>query len=295
MKCLNDMKMKIIILLAVAVVLIPLSSRAVITNCYDFFGSLQCNSQLDPVERQRQFFQDQQQQIRDWELRQQQQSTLQRQWEQLDELRRQREGQNFYNQLHSYTPSCQDGLVLSGDDCITPSQLCKNSYGQFSYWAGTKTDGKYSCDCLPDYEFKNNVCIMKIPALTPTPASDNLIPEGALIRIENGIDIYIVKYVGSKKFKRLVLSPSVFNNYGHLKWENIQYVSQAVLDSYKTSDLVRAVGDDNIYWLYAQGDTGQKRLIKNSAVLTRFGLDSDSIYEINSFDRESYVDGLDLE
>ena len=123
----------------------------------------------------------------------------------------------------------------------------------------------------------------------------NLIPEGALIKTANNPDIYIVKYVGTKKFKRLILSPSVFNNYGHLKWEDVMDVSQAVLDEFTTSKLVRAVGDDKIYRLYAQGDTGQKRMIKNNSVLTRLGLDLDSIYEINRFDRESYIKGLDLE
>ena len=123
----------------------------------------------------------------------------------------------------------------------------------------------------------------------------DIIPEGALIKATNGIDIYIVKYIGTKKFKRLILSPSVFNNYGHLRWEDVMDVSQATLDEFTTSELVRAVGDDKIYRLYAQGDTGQKRMVKNNSVLTRLGLDPDSIYEINSFDRESYVKGLDLE
>ncbi len=120
------------------------------------------------------------------------------------------------------------------------------------------------------------------------------LPEGALIQATNGIDVYIVKYVGTKKFKRLILSPSVFNNYGHLRWEDVMNVSQATLDSFTTSELVRAAGDDKIYRLYPQGDTGQKRMIKNNSVLTRLGLDPDSVYEINSFDRDSYVTGSDL-
>ena len=123
---------------------------------------------------------------------------------------------------------------------------------------------------------------------------NNLISEGALIKAINGIDVYIVKYIGTKKFKRLILSPSVFNNYGHLKWEDVMDVSQLILDSFTTSELVRAVGDDKIYRLYPQGDKGQKRLIKNNSVLTRLDLDPDSIYEINSFDRESYITGLIL-
>ncbi len=122
-----------------------------------------------------------------------------------------------------------------------------------------------------------------------------ILPEGALIRATNGIDVYIVKYVGTKKFKRLILSPSVFNNYGHLRWEDVIEVSQATLDSFVTSELVRAVGDDKVYRLYPQGDKGQKRLIKNNSVLSRLGFDPDSIYEINLFDRESYLKGLDLE
>lgn len=121
------------------------------------------------------------------------------------------------------------------------------------------------------------------------------ISEGAIIRATNEIDIYIVKYVGTKKFKRLILSPSVFNNYGHLRWEDVLDVSQAVLDEFTTSELVRAAGDDKIYRLYAQGDKGQKRMIKNNSVLTRLGFDPDSIYEINKFDRESYFTDAVLE
>ena len=126
-------------------------------------------------------------------------------------------------------------------------------------------------------------------------ALDIDIPEGALIRAIGDIDVYIVKYVGAKKFKRLVLSPSVFNNYGHLRWEDIMNVEQSVADFFTTSELVRSVNDHKVYKLYPQGDTGQKRWIKNYSVFTRMGFDADSIYEINEFDRNSYITGVDLE
>ena len=195
--------------------------------------------------------------------------------------------------------SCSDGYVLSGNACITYTQNCQNKYGLNSY------GDKQYCYCLVGYEWNSNktTCTKKETTVSPKikgvdhllfPESI-LISEGALIRATNGIDIYIVKYVGSKRFKRLILSPSVFNNYGHLKWEDVMDVSQAILDSFTTSELVRVIGDDKIYRLYPQGDKGQKRLIKNNSVLTRLGLDPDSIYEINSFDRESYARGLDLE
>jgi len=121
------------------------------------------------------------------------------------------------------------------------------------------------------------------------------IPEGTLIRARGDIDIYIVKYVGSKKFKRLILSPSVFNNYGHLRWEDIMDVDQSIVDSFITSNLVRAVYDHKIYVLYPSGDTGEKRWVKDYNVLTRLGYDPDAVYEINQFDRDSYTTGSLIE
>ncbi|OGZ35098.1 MAG: hypothetical protein A2174_00430 [Candidatus Portnoybacteria bacterium RBG_13_41_18] len=115
--------------------------------------------------------------------------------------------------------------------------------------------------------------------------------EGAIIRAIGDIDVYIVKYVGAKKFKRLILSPSVFNSYGHLKWSNIKDIDKSVVDSFVTSDLVRAVSDPKVYRLYPSGDTGQKRWIETAGVFTRMNLDWDSIYEINQKDRDSYVTG----
>ncbi len=208
---------------------------------------------------------------------------------------------------------CKNGYVWNKQrtGCIiapvvpvkTNDQICSDTYGINSNWNGTKNDnGGLICDCKTGYEWNYNqtACIKKeiiIPPKVKGVSENNnfSIPEGALIRATNGIDIYIVKYVGTKKFKRLILSPSVFNNYGHLRWEDVMDVDWTTLNSFATSDLVRAVGDDKIYRLYSQGDKGQKRMIKNNSVLARLGFDPDSIYEINRFDRESYLKGLDLE
>ncbi len=146
------------------------------------------------------------------------------------------------------------------------------------------------------------------PALTPTPVSSpssnynseeelmaQSIKEGAIIRAEGDIDVYIVKYIKSKKFKRLILSPSVFNNYGHLKWENIVVVNKPVLDLFITSDLVKAVDDEKIYRLYPSEDIGEKRWVKTSEAFERMGFDWDEVYEINQFDRDSYITGFVLE
>lgn len=121
------------------------------------------------------------------------------------------------------------------------------------------------------------------------------IPEGGLIRAAGDIDVYIVKYVGVKKFKRLILSPSVFNSYQHLKWSDIKDVDRSVVDSFTTSDLVRAVGDPKVYKLYPSGDTGEKRWVKTAEVFAMLGFDWDAIYEINQVDRDSYKTGVPLE
>ncbi|PJA64498.1 MAG: hypothetical protein CO159_02730 [Candidatus Portnoybacteria bacterium CG_4_9_14_3_um_filter_40_10] len=120
------------------------------------------------------------------------------------------------------------------------------------------------------------------------------IPEGGLIRANGDVDVYIVKYVGSKKFKRLILNPSIFNSYKHLKWRDIKDVGKSVADSFTVSDLVRAVNDFRVYKLYPAGDTGEKRWIETAAVFTSLGYNWDSVYEINQTDRDSYKTGQTL-
>jgi len=121
--------------------------------------------------------------------------------------------------------------------------------------------------------------------------------EGALIREKGDSDVYVVKYVGNKKFKRLILSPAVFNSYGHLKWKNIMDVDKSIADSFTTSDLVRATvaGDPRVYKLYPSGDVGEKRWIKTAETFNALGYDWDAIYTINETDRDSYSEGTPIE
>lgn len=127
--------------------------------------------------------------------------------------------------------------------------------------------------------------------------ASNGIPEGALIRASGDIDVYIVKYVGSKKFKRLILSPHVFNSYGHLHWEDVMDVGQSVVDSFTTSNLVRAAvaGDPKVFMLYPAGDAGEKRWIPSVEIFNSWGFDWDSIYTINEIDRDAYIVGTPIE
>lgn len=122
------------------------------------------------------------------------------------------------------------------------------------------------------------------------------IKDGDLMTGSDGINVYIAKIVGPKKFKRLILSPSVFNSYGHLKWENIKKVTDDVLNAFKTSVFVREDGKAPVYILQPnlQGDNGVKRWVTTADVFTGAGFDWDAVYIVNSVDIKSYDTGADL-
>lgn len=121
------------------------------------------------------------------------------------------------------------------------------------------------------------------------------IVDGDLISATDDFDVYIVKLIGAKKFKRLVLNPEIFNQYGHLKWENIKSVSLVQRDEFTTSQVVRALGDAKVYKLYPNGDVGEKRWITTADYFLDLGYDWDAIYTINNYERDFYTLGLDLE
>ena len=111
------------------------------------------------------------------------------------------------------------------------------------------------------------------------------IPEGAIIKTEYNPDVYIVKYKNGKQFKRLVLNPQVFESYGHLRWEDILIVDQSAMNSFITSDLVRADGQAKVYQLIANGDIGSKHYLDYNS------FDLDSVYTINDVDFNNYITG----
>lgn len=107
-------------------------------------------------------------------------------------------------------------------------------------------------------------------------------------------DVFIVKYVGAKKFKRLVLNPQVFDSYGHLEWGNIKTATVAEVQAFTTSELTRADGDDKVYKLFPDGDVGTKRWVETLDCFTTNSYDWDSVYIINSTDRDNYTTGAGL-
>lgn len=174
-----------------------------------------------------------------------------------------------------YADSDQDGMADEWENI---------HFGNLTRGSAVDSSSDFDGDGYTDLEeFLNGT--------NPKAAEVVSIKEGTLIRAAGDIDIYIVKYVGLKQFKRLILSPSVFNNYGHLKWEDVLDIDKSTVDSFTTSELVRAVNDTKVYKLFPQGDTGEKRWIKTSEAFIANGFDWDAVYEINEFDRDSYETG----
>ena len=121
---------------------------------------------------------------------------------------------------------------------------------------------------------------------TPTQASTDII-DGDLIKTADSPDVYSVKHINNKHFKRLILNPTIFDSYGHLSWDNIKEVSQTTFNTYHTSTLIREVYPNGelvngkVYKLFPSGDTGIKRYINLTQQQFVMEYDSDSIYNIN--------------
>lgn len=156
--------------------------------------------------------------------------------------------------------------------------------------------------------FATVVCLSGVSMLAPLTASAATIVDGDIVKSNatnsdgtpalSSLDVYIVKTVGTKKFKRLVLNPNIFASYGHLKWENLKTVTQAEIDGYTTSSLVRVDGDSKVYALtpVTGGDTGAKSWVNVTATqfIDEANSDPDSIYTINSTDAAAYSAKADI-
>ena len=139
-----------------------------------------------------------------------------------------------------------------------------------------------------------DVQIITDAELAGIPEGFAFLPEGALIRVAGDIDVWIIKYAGEKQFRRLILSPHVFDSYEHLRWEDIRDVPEAVVNAFTESTLVRADGDTRVYQLAGIGDTGWRYELDIVFIAESDEFDIEAIYTINATDRDAYVDGGDV-
>src|SRR4030043_46996 len=107
-------------------------------------------------------------------------------------------------------------------------------------------------------------------------------------------DVFIVKFAGTKTFKRLILNPQFCDRNGLLKWANIKPLSAATVAGYTTASLVREINDTKVYKLSPNGDMGTKQWVEDLACFTSKGYDWDSVYIINSTDRDNYTTGASI-
>ena len=135
-----------------------------------------------------------------------------------------------------------------------------------------------------------NVAQAAVPSVT---IGGTVINDGDTIRVNNTFDIYIVKLVGAKKFKRLILNPAIFDSYGQLSWGAVKDVPQSTMDAFQNSNLIIHVHADGTtadprVWSVtsaSNSDIGTKRWLNITAEqFTAAGLDWDSIYKINDLE-----------
>ncbi len=117
---------------------------------------------------------------------------------------------------------------------------------------------------------------------------DSLYPEGSLLRAKNDYRVYIIK----GNYKRWIQTAEIFNQYRHLRWEDVIEVGPSVLAQYQESWLVRADGDSKVYELNADGTKHWLNMTAEQFVLT--GHLWEMIYLINSVERDSYLTGSDV-
>ncbi|MEO0084399.1 MAG: hypothetical protein ABIJ94_01555 [candidate division WOR-3 bacterium] len=124
--------------------------------------------------------------------------------------------------------------------------------------------------------------------------------DGDLIRATGDINVWFFKKnPNGTMFKRLILSPQVFNSYKHFSWDSIKEVTPALRDSLTTSVFVQVTGKPAIYVLQPNlvGDDGVVRLITNADAFVNAGTKYsawDYVYQINDADFKAYQVGADL-
>ena len=122
--------------------------------------------------------------------------------------------------------------------------------------------------------------------------------DGDVARIGTAAEVYIIKIVGANKYKRHIVSPEVFNSYGHLNWSAIKSVSD--LNAYSLSAWVRSntgpnetpAATDKVYEVNA--DSTMHWLNMTAAQFYARGGSDEAIYNVNDGELGLYTLGVDV-
>lgn len=124
--------------------------------------------------------------------------------------------------------------------------------------------------------------------------------DGALIRQAGQQDVFVIKIVECKGFKRRILNERVIYAYQHLSLGDVIVVPASVVSSYRTSTLAglaRPDGRLEYFHLRRTGpDTGVRHFLHLSeSELLRAGLDLDSVFVINTNELRIWQIGRDYD
>ncbi|MBI4099186.1 hypothetical protein HY442_01495 [Candidatus Parcubacteria bacterium] len=142
------------------------------------------------------------------------------------------------------------------------------------------------------------VWLSGVSLLVPLSASAQTIVDGDLIRASNDFKVYIVKLVGSEKYRRWFVGPQMFNFYLHLGFSKVKVVSPETVASYEESWLTRADGDTKVYWVdpatAVAGVGATRRWVTTLEEFNSRGYKWNAVYVTNTAERDFYTAGADL-
>ena len=138
----------------------------------------------------------------------------------------------------------------------------------------------------PDSSKNSSVSVRVIVVTDYTKLKD-----GDLISSPYHHNVFVVRQVDDKWFKRPILNPEVFRGYGW-RWEDIRTVSSDALRSLTTSRLVREVSldgvpvNDEVWYQYRiTEDRGSVHLVVGGEY------DPDSVFSVNKAEMDAYEMG----
>ena len=129
--------------------------------------------------------------------------------------------------------------------------------------------------------------VSEIPVIIEEETTVNY-PEGSLLRDKNGYKVYIIK----GNYKRWIQTAEIFNNYGHLNWDDIIDVDLKELNKYEDAWMIRADGDKRVYELNA--DATKHWLNMTAEQFTQTGHKWDMVFIVNDWERDFYTTGPDV-
>lgn len=131
------------------------------------------------------------------------------------------------------------------------------------------------------------------PAVSPAPGAAPALSDGDLVRASNDFRVYVIKHAGSRKFKRWIVSASIFSFYRHYGFAKVKVVDPAVLAEYMESQLIRAWGDQKVYVIRSAGPgrRADKVWVETAGDFLSAGFDWAAVYVVNSAERDWYRDG----